>query len=288
MTKLVVWCLGGLGNQMFQYAFYRRLQLDGANVKLDISGFNDYELHNGFELRRVFNVAINEAELDCIAKLKHQAGAGYLISKICYKLKLPTSYVVQRYFNYNSKYCNFLHSRDKYLEGYWQSEKYFGDHANAIRDDFNFPDLDKVNTLCATHIMQSNSVSLHVRMGDYVNHPLYGGICTLKYYQQAIELIKSKIDNPSFFIFSNDIEWCKQNLDISNAVYVTGNNGENSFRDMHLMSLCQHNIIANSSFSWWGAWLNNNRNKIVVAPKIWFNDKSINTIDLLPENWIRL
>ncbi|MBY0244074.1 MAG: alpha-1,2-fucosyltransferase, partial [Sphingobacteriaceae bacterium] len=257
-------------------------------VALDISGFDDYQLHNGFELDRVFSLNTNKADYMLVDEIKKSVFSSSLWSKIYRKLKFYPYYIEQRDFNYNSRYGKFSGTQIKYLDGYWQSEKYFGVHANVIRDDFNFPDLDKVNKLCAPQIMQSNSVSLHVRMGDYVNHPLHGGICTLKYYQQAIELMKSKIEAPIFFIFSNDIEWCKQNLDIINAVYVTGNIGENSFRDMQLMSLCQHNIIANSSFSWWGAWLNNNRNKIVIAPKIWFNDESINTSDLLPDGWMKI
>ncbi len=125
-------------------------------------------------------------------------------------------------------------------------------------------------------------------MGDYVNHPIHGGICTMDYYQQAIDIMKSKIVNPKFFIFSNDIEWCHSHLKLADAVYITGNKGENSYRDMQLMSMCKHNIIANSSFSWWGAWLNNNPDKIVIAPAKWFNDPKINTRDLIPDDWIKI
>lgn len=103
-------------------------------------------------------------------------------------------------------------------------------------------------------------------MGDYVNHPIHGGICTLEYYKKAIEIIRNNIAEPAFFIFSNDIDWCRNNLPLESATYITGNNGGNSYKDMHLMSLCKHNIIANSSFSWCGAWLNSNQNKIVIAP----------------------
>lgn len=275
----IVWCLGGLGNQMFQYAFYRRLQLDGKDVALDISGFRNYSLHNGFELTNIFNVSINIAD--------ESANFRRVWSKICRKLRLPTQNI-QRDFNYDFKFCKFANNKTRYLQGYWHSEKYFGAYANIIRDDFRFLDMDNDNKLYAAQIQQTDAVSLHIRMGDYVNHPLHGGICTLEYYQQAIDLIKVKVASPVFFVFSNNIEWCKQNLDITNVVYVTGNTGKDSYRDMQLMSLCKHNIIANSSFSWWGAWLNNNPDKVVIAPLKWFNDESISTCDLLPESWVKI
>ncbi len=284
----IIQCTGGLGNQMFQYAFYRKLQLDGNTVALDLSSFQDYKLHNGFELERVFNLNIVRADEKVVDEIKKTAFLPCILSKIYRKLKLSNSYIVQKEFNYQPKYSQLSNSKSSYLEGYWQSEKYFERYANIIQTDFKFPELDKVNKLLASQIQQSNAVSLHVRMGDYVNHPLHGGICTREYYSKAIELIKSRVDNPTFFVFSNEIEWCQQNFELSNVVYVTGNDGESSYKDMQLMSLCQHNIIANSSFSWWGAWLNSNPSKIVIAPAKWFNDKSINVSDLLPNSWIKL
>lgn len=284
----IIWCLGGLGNQMFQYAFYRCLQLENKDVALDLSEFKNYSLHNGFELTKIFSININEPDYSLVDEIKKAAASTSIWSKIYRKLKLPTRYIVQNNFNYNPKYCNFANTQTKYLEGYWQSEKYFSDYADVIRNDFTFPDIDNYNELYVTKIQQTNAVSVHIRMGDYVNHPLHGEICTLEYYTQAIEIIKSKIANPMYFVFSNDIEWCKQNLEMSNAVYVTGNVDGNSYRDMQLMSMCKHNVIANSSFSWWGAWLNNNPNKVVIAPSKWFNDESINTCDLLPESWIKI
>lgn len=285
---LIIQCTGGLGNQMFQYAFYRKLQLDDKIVALDISGFKDYNLHNGFELERVFGLSIITADNILIDKIKKSAYSSCILSKIYRKLKLLNCYIVQREFNYQPKYGIISNNRTSYLEGYWQSEKYFEKYAHVIHSDFRFPDLDITNQLFALQIQKTQSVSVHIRMGDYVNHPLHGEICTIEYYQSAIEQIRLKIENPVFFIFSNDTEWCKQNLDISNAVYVTGNVDKNSYRDMQLMSMCKHNIIANSSFSWWGAWLNNNSNKVVIAPSKWFNDESINTCDLLPESWIKI
>ena len=140
-------------------------------------------------------------------------------------------------------------------------------------------------------IRQHKSVSIHVRRGDYVNHPLFGGICDKAYYQRAITYIQEKTDCDYYIIFSNDIKWCEENLSAllmgKNVVFVNWNKGKDSYQDMYLMSRCNYNIIANSSFSWWGAWLNNNPEKIVVAPKIWMKVLD-NDFDIIPTSWIRI
>lgn len=288
MNNIIVRCLGGLGNQMFQYAFYRRLQLENKNVFLDISGFKDYSLHYGFELNRVFKINVDEPDYSLVDEIKKCSMSRGFWHRVCRKLKLYNQYITQKSFNYDPKYVSFTNSQTVYLDGYWQSEKYFGEAVNIIRNDFKFLDIDAYNSFYAANIKKCNSVSLHVRMGDYVDHPIHGGICTIEYYQRAVDFIKSKLDNPIFFVFSNDVEWCKQNLNIVDGIYVIGNVNENSYRDMQLMSLCKHNIIANSSFSWWGAWLNSNPDKIIVSPSKWFNDENINTRDILPESWIKI
>ena len=119
-----------------------------------------------------------------------------------------------------------------------------------------------------------------------INQGLYGGICTEMYYAKAITYICNKIDQPSFFVFSNEIDWVKNNVDIPNPTYIDFNNGADSWQDMFLMSQCKHNIIANSSFSWWGAWLNSGQEKLVIAPKKWFNNHEIN--DIVCESWIKI
>jgi hypothetical protein len=279
---IVVWCCGGLGNQMFQYAFYRSLQVMGANVKFDISEFKHYAPHNGYEIDKIFSINPDYAtDLD----------------------KSGLESIVQSDGGYNEKYIRC--SGAYFLEGYWQSEKYFLNCIDNIRHDFTFPALDGSNNLIAQQMQDTNSVSIHIRRGDYVDNPLHGGICTIDYYFQAIAIIESVIIEPMFYVFSNDIDWCKDNLKLKNAAYIVGNNGNNSYKDMQLMSLCKHNIIANSSFSWWGAWLNVNSSKIVIAPKKWHNQdgllklpkswvekwcegNSINVRDLIPNGWIKL
>lgn len=138
-------------------------------------------------------------------------------------------------------------------------------------------------------IIETNSVSIHIRRGDYlseINQGLYGGICTEMYYAKAITYICNKIDQPSFFVFSNEIDWVKNNVDIPNPTYIDFNNGADSWQDMFLMSQCKHNIIANSSFSWWGAWLNRNTNKIVITPSRFINLEEDS--DIIPDAWIRI
>jgi len=178
-----------------------------------------------------------------------------------------------------------------------------------IYHDFKFPTIeDEENLKIKLKIENTNSVSIHVRRGDYLNSIEFKDICTINYYGNAIKYIENKVKNPVFFIFSNDIEWCKKNLKIvGDSYYITWNNKkENNFRDMQLMSLCKNNIIANSSFSWWAALLNTNENKIVIAPKKWTNnyierEKIINKIkvklfgerrnsyeEMIPSSWIRL
>lgn len=180
-----------------------------------------------------------------------------------------------------------------YLQGYWQSEKYFSEIADVLREDFKFRQpLSEINAQWADKITQCHSISLHIRRGDYVSNPMthkVHGVCQLDYYYRAIEYITSLIDDPVFFVFSDEAEWAKSNLEISHPVYYVENNtGQESYNDMRLMSLCRHHIIANSTFSWWGAWLNNSPEKIVIAPQKWFATSDKDDSDLIPKTWIRI
>jgi hypothetical protein len=187
-------------------------------------------------------------------------------------------------FIYHSKLLSF---EDTIYSGYWQSYKYFEGVDSEIKKKLVFPTIqDEKNISTLRAINEKESVSIHVRRGDYVNHPKFGGICEKEYYFKAIKQIIERVKKPSFFIFSNDIEWCKKNLDLHEGVYVNWNENELSYIDLQLMASCKHNIIANSSFSWWGGYLNPNVNKIVIHPKRWtnINDK----VDLFLPNWIAI
>jgi hypothetical protein len=286
--------IGGLGNQMFQYAAGRALSLKcESDLLLDISAFENYELHQGFELQRIFNCTTEIA-----SKADMYRVLGWQSSSFVRRIVLRSSmekfrckkFVVEPHFEYWSG-INHL-TEDCYLYGYWQTEKYFTAVAEKIRKDFTFKmPLDSRNAELVQQINQVNAVSLHVRRGDYVNNPkniATHGLCSLEYYLASIQYIAKQVENPHFFIFSDDIAWVKDNLKIDfQHQYVDQNHGPESYNDMRLMSLCKHHIIANSSFSWWGAWLNSNAEKIVVAPKRWFANET-NTQDLIPQGWERL
>ena len=276
--------MGGIGNQIFEYTFGEQLRYLGHKVKYDISELQQYKIHAGYELENVFNLKLNYANDVELSKYRLT-----LWNRILRRLNLHLSWVMQRDFAFNTKYLQLNKNKTLYLDGYWQSEKYFQDVASSIREKLIFPELDVKNKEYLDAIQNVMSVSIHVRRGDYVNHFLHGGICDLAYYQKAIAYIREKVANPHFFVFSNDLDWCKDNLPLnSNVTYVDFNTGENSFRDMQLMSLCKHNIIANSSFSWWGAWLNVNPDKTVIAPSRWFNSVKYDTADVIPDSWYKI
>jgi hypothetical protein len=179
-----------------------------------------------------------------------------------------------------------------YLTGYWQSEKYFSSVEAEIRKDFTFnkPLIDR-NLELSAKMATCGSISLHIRRGDYVSDAQTSailGVCPLDYYRNAVAYVADRVANPQFFVFSDDIEWARENLGLDHpSEYIDHNRGAESYCDMQLMSKCRHHIIANSSFSWWGAWLNPHADKIVVAPKRWFAG-SLDSTDLVPQTWTRL
>lgn len=284
--------LGGIGNQMFQYAAGRALALaNDQQHLLDLSGFSNYRLHHGFELSRVFNVNVERVEPTTVNEMLGWR-ANRLIKRV---LRRPQfvwlrgkRFVVEPHFNYWPEFFNL--TGDCYLYGYWQSERYFKSFENIIRRDFTFREpLGALNSELALQIVDTQSVSLHVRRGDYVTNTKnsYIGVCSLAYYQTAIEYILSVVDNPNFFVFSDDIDWVKANLIIDlPSTFIDHNVNKESYNDMRLMSLCKHHIIANSSFSWWGAWLNPNPDKTVIAPRQWFS--GMDAADLTPSSWLKL
>jgi hypothetical protein len=285
---------GGLGNQMFQFAFYLSVKNKYQNdiVKIDTSFYDNNKAHNGYELKKIFSVNADYAVKKEIEKLTNSRNN--FITKVIRKLfgGRKTDYI-EKNFLYDKTVYSF-NNKDKYFDGYWQNPKYFSDIKNIINSYFVFDkNLKDENYKILRDIIEQNSVSLHIRRGDYINNfkakNLHGGICTLKYYHKAISVVKEYMENPYFFVFSDDIDWVKNNLEIDNNVkYIDWNRGSDSYRDMQLMSNCKHNIIANSSFSWWGTWLNENRNKIVISPNKWFNNREIDNDVMIMDNWIKI
>lgn len=285
---ITVKLIGGLGNQMFQYAFAKTLLRNGYEIKLDISAFETYHLHGGFGLDH-YDITIPIASKEDLAPFKIN-----FLTKLKRKLKIPNKKMLEE-----KTLCfqnDLLAPSDgTYIHGYFQSEKYFKEiRADIIQDFMIKSPLSPYSESVKENILASSlSASVHIRRGDYVSNSQANnihGTCPLAYYHQAIELLGSKSENIHFYVFSDDIEWVKQNLKIYNAIYIDSKEKRIPHEDIYLMSLCQHNIIANSSFSWWGAWLNKNNDKIVIAPKNWFNSPAIQiqASDIIPENWIKL
>ena len=273
----IVKILGGLGNQMFQYAFaYALLQTTKNTVKLDIASFETYDLRE-YELA-LFNVSLVLAREEEVHYLKYKKEN--LFQKIVRKLQgksfsLSESYYKEPHFNYDQNVYNL--KDDIYFEGYWQSEKYFKKYRDELLKEFTLKeDLHKQSQIYQQDIEKTESVSLHIRRGDYIANSHTNsvhGTCSLDYYERAVKEVENSISSPHFFIFSDDLPWARENLGfIENITFIDLDEKTPDHEEMILMSKCKHNIIANSSFSWWGAWLNQNSNKIVIAPKKWFNE----------------
>ena len=299
--KIHVSLSGGLGNQMFQYAFGLTLaQNFDASLCLDKSHYN---------YTNAGNITQHEFSLDVF-----RLSPVYTSSEQLNALQPSLMYKINRRLNrllglpiiFGSRIIaeNEPHvyqppvnppKQDTQFVGYWQNERYFKAHDRLIRDSFEFKsELEGRNKELADLIAGTNAVSLHIRRGDYANNPdtkKTHGLCDLDYYYKAVERIENDIENPVYFVFSDDPEWAIANLTLKGAYHVVDNNsGHNSYIDMQLMSLCKHNIVANSSFSWWGAWLNKNPNKLVLAPQRWYEDEHLNELseDFVPSGWIRI
>ena len=274
---------GGLGNQMFQFATgYAVAKKNKVRLSLDLKYINKRQLFNGFELENVFNIYSKISFLN--KQLNYKSFNFSVILNIFEK----------SFYNFNEPHYHYSKKildlpKHSFLDGYWQSELYFKDYANEIREIYSFsPNLNKENNLIINDINNNNSISIHVRRGDFLLKQNNNHDTNLKeYYLKAINDSSKFFKNPKFFIFTDDPSWVSENFILNHSYNVVDiNHGSKSFLDMYLMSLCQINIIANSSFSWWGAWLNNNKDKIIYAPKNWFNDKLICTDDLFPKSWI--
>ncbi|MFC1626393.1 alpha-1,2-fucosyltransferase [Pseudomonadota bacterium] len=285
--------IGGLGNQMFQYAAARSLAIRKQQpLFLDASDFTNYALHR-FELTRVFDCPVELAsneEMQHVLGWRASQSIRSVLSRSHFGRLRGRNFLVEPHFEYWPEL--FEIPGDCYLVGYWQSEKYFIEMATEIRRDFTFKSpLAGKNLELSKKIEACNSISLHIRRGDYVTDAKTKstlGVCSLGYYRDAIAHLVDKVSSPCFFVFSDDISWAKAHLGLDlPCTYIDHNHGEENYRDMQLMSLCRHNIIANSSFSWWGAWLNPHSDKIVIAPKRWFASQMSST-DLVPLTWTRL
>ncbi|WP_170000227.1 alpha-1,2-fucosyltransferase [Campylobacter sp. RM9328] len=285
---IIVKIIGGLGNQMFGYAYAKALQQKGYEVKIDISAFETYKLHGGYQLDKYY--------IDLDYSTKDENNRFYkntIFHKVLKRLRIDFFKIIrENSLLFDKKLLEIKDNR--YLDGYFQCEKYFKDIREVVLKQFTInQEFSNYTKDVEKKILNSqNSCSIHIRRGDFVNNNniLIHGACSIEYYNKSMRYLEDKIANISYFVFSDDIEWVKNNLSIQNGIYIDCKKKRIPHEDIYLMSLCNHNIIANSTFGWWGAWLNQNKNKIVVAPKIWFADKKLQeqSKDIVCEEWIKI
>jgi hypothetical protein len=284
---IIVKLQGGLGNQLFQYAIGRHLSIKNNDVLIVDNSFLNITNASGYTLR---SYELDIFPITPAIQNQEKYFGKTILSRIRSKLS-RIKYVGERSFKFIPEVLDLR--GDIYLEGFWQTEKYFRDIADIIRDDLIFlPGLNDANTQVARQINTCNAVSLHVRRTDYVSKDAaatYHNLCSLSYYFNAIEEVVKAVPDAVFFLFSDDMPWVRENLQLDYPHYfIDHNKGKDSYADMQLMSMCKHHIIANSSFSWWSAWLNKYEHKIVVAPEKWFYNPEIDTSDIIPESWLKL
>ena len=273
---------GGLGNQLFQYAVGRAVSLHHkVPLKLDTTIFETYKLHNGYRLDQ-FAIQAETADDNEIINLK---GRNNLLFSAFRKAGLVKrkSYFKEKRSSYFDP--SVFRNNCVYLDGYWQNELYFSDIRELLLEELlRNSSMNELIFAYLECIKKNNSVSIHVRRGDYLKLKNIN-VLDVDYYMKAVEHIRKSVEKPTFYIFSDDLEWCKSSLAfLDDCIYVERTQTE--IDDLRLMSFCQHNIIANSSFSWWGAWLNQNPNKTVIAPKGWLlNDPGSSNI--IPSDWVK-
>lgn len=281
---------GGIGNQMFQYAAGKSLaQVHSTELALDLTSFKKTNRTFDLNLLSIENV-LKFKNKNKLNKLLWKDWKKYLPSYLSIKNKKIEIYSEPHFYYDKDFYSN---PADCYLEGYWQSEKYFKTIANEIRSEYNLNDSSQYeNSNIVTKILKHPSVGIHIRRGDYVSDTVTNklhGVLDNSFYTKAAGILNSKIISPKFYVFTDDKKWVRRHFKFDYTFELVDEKWEPIY-DMFLMSKCCHQIIANSSFSWWAAWLNKNKNKIVVAPKKWFKNKYRNeqTIDLIPIDWLRI
>ena len=287
----IVKILGGLGNQMFQFALYKSLQqrFPEERVLIDLHCFRGYPKHRGFEIGKVFGAGYDTANWREVARLAYPY-PNFQTWRFGSRLLPTRRSMLKERADFTYEPTALTRTIDTYYDGYWQHEDYFRDVRETILQTFRFPELDSRNRETAQRLQSTNSIAIHVRRGDYTHDKLFHDICDLDYYRQAIGRMQQAVGGDLFCVFSDDLRWCREHiaplLKDKPISYVDWNRGERSVQDIHLMSLCRHNIIANSSFSWWGAWLNQHPGKVVIAPEKWMHIKG--TQSPVPNDWIRI
>lgn len=286
MQAITTRLVGGLGNQMFQYAAGRALSLrTGLPLMLDIThlsskSFRDYEL-SAFNIQARTFRRPGEGRPDRLTRWAHALGLHHPAPD-------PAPVHTEPHYHYDHAFETL--DRACVLDGYWQTERYFLGVADVIRQEFRPRKMPARVAYLEANLSQPNAISVHIRRGDYASNPevaRFHGLCDLSYYKATMDRLAEHVANPVFHIFSDDHNWIQAHFPKQHPwVLVEDWPGKDAWVDMWLMSRCGHHIIANSSYSWWGAWLNPSTDKQVIAPAKWFNDAPHDTRDILPTGWL--
>lgn len=294
--------MGGLGNQMFQYAFAYNLANNGkVELKVDDTLLLDRSLpdevvtHRTLVLNKIFDINIhlsNKQDIEYFNGRIYTSLIGKLYNKCLWQFK-KYKLVIEKSREFDSALLSL--KDDVCLVGSFQSELYFKKYANEIRELYKFRnELLPISFKLADLLESSASVAIHIRRGDYVSSPLYSdiiGTLPISYYDEAIEIMIQKVSSPTFFVFSDDINWCKKEFEkyLVPIVYIDDvHAGECAGNYLQLMTLCKHFIISNSTFAWWGAWLSIHEHKMVIAPNKWFKKEEFNNNQIVPSNWTKI
>ena len=289
---IIIRLMGGLGNQMFQYAAAKRLAVAcDVEMKLDTGFYRRYDSRSyALDAFPIFEEIAIRAE---IRRLRYGGKPWWRLqtNRARHAAKeLSPSHVKEQHFHFDEGILNL--GCDAYLEGYWQSERYFSDIADEIREIFLVRNVSEEALSMADRIKSCQSVSLHVRRGDYVEDKKASKVfhsLSVDYYKRAVDHLEKKVKSFKIYLFSDDLQWAQTNIALDFEITPVNAGRElPPVEDMWLMSQCDHNIIANSSFSWWGAWLNDHDAKTVIAPLDWFCSRDYDTSNLIPTGWLRL
>jgi hypothetical protein len=296
MKKKIVYVVGGLGSQMSAYALWLALRKRFKNVEYDLSWFEENpDCHQGSELPKIFGLADVRSNRYLTAGLSKNAS--FLSLKILFWL-LKRIHVIHWLtseevgYDYDERVFQDRYGVTFYCNC-WTSYKYFLDVEHEIRESFVFPEMPSIFREKFSNLASNNElVAVHVRCGDTLSSPAFHGVVPPSYFRDAVAIMTKRVNNPLFLVFSDDIDWCKKNLDCSRLVFAREYFPEirEAYQDMQVMALCNHNIISNSSFSWWAAYLNPNKGKIVVAPRKWVMSeygmaKNIKLSEMVPPGW---
>ena len=298
---VTVFLRGGLGNQMFQYAAGLALaKKRGDELRLDTVFLSDrfprrYFTFRTFDLEDVFMIEPRLTPLSRLASAVRIPGFWLGIDLLEMNLGKGMGTVNIAYQNEREGFEGniFPTAKNIVLYGRWESERYFADAKSDVRDAFQFRhalsgEAERIRTM----VRSSNSVSVHIRRNDFLGKEREGGKAVNVgkiYYDSAFEHLASRVKDPHYFVFSDDVEWCKKNISLPSVVYLdSATAGPKASFHLALMSQCKHNVIANSTFSWWGAWLNQNPEKIVVAPRHWPQLSEKAGRDVVPRGWVGL